>query len=123
MKATRHFGVVILLLASYLTPAMACVVSNAQMNAQERACCRTMSKKCGQVDMPASHGCCHKTLSSNHANALYTKTTTFHPAVTAVVSIALSELLAPATSATEWVDRPDYSPPESPPSSVLILRI
>jgi hypothetical protein len=54
--------VLVLLLVSCLAPAMACVVSNAEMNTEERACCRMMKNQCEQMDnMPASHGCCQKT--------------------------------------------------------------
>ena len=40
MGFLRQLGVVVFLLVSYLTPAMACMVSDVQMSAEERACCR-----------------------------------------------------------------------------------
>src|SRR2546430_2077671 len=40
VKALRQFGVLVLLLVSCLAPAMACMVPNAAMSTQERACCR-----------------------------------------------------------------------------------
>lgn len=119
----RQFGIVILLLVSYLTPAMACVVSDAQMNAQERACCQTMSEQCGQTDMAAGHSCCQKVPASNGEKVLPTTTAAFHPIVTAIVYVGLFDLLTPAVNATQWVRRPDYSPPESPPASVSVLRL
>jgi hypothetical protein len=61
MKALRQFSVLVLLLVSCVAPAMACMVPDAQMNPQDRACCRVMNSQCGQMEMPASHGCCHKT--------------------------------------------------------------
>jgi hypothetical protein len=98
-------------------------IPDAQMNAQERACCRTMKNQCGQMEMPASHGCCQKTPLSVHDNALDTKTVAFHPAAVAVIRLAASELLPSTSIVAEWVDSPEYSPPQSPPSTVSILRI
>ena len=124
MRILRQFGVLVLLLVSCLVPAMACVVSSTEMNAEERACCRMMKNQCGQMDnMPGSHGCCQKTPPSVHDNALDTKTVTFHPAVAPVIWWAAFELVNPAFTVTGWVERPDYSPPESPPTTISILRI
>jgi hypothetical protein len=123
MKTARHLGVVILLLVSYLTPAIACVASNARMSAQQSACCRTMGEQCDYPDKPAAHGCCQATLPGSHAAVLDTKTVTFHPVFTAIVYAALSGLVTSSASATEWVDCPEYYPPDSPSASVSILRI
>jgi hypothetical protein len=123
MRILRQFGVLILLLVTCLAPAMACMVPNAQMSVQERACCRTMRSQCGQAAMPASHGCCQKSPASLHDNALETKTAAFHPIVVSVVWLAAFELVNPTTTVTEWIDRPDYSPPKSRPSNISILRI
>ncbi|HEX4021941.1 MAG TPA: hypothetical protein VHX63_12400 [Acidobacteriaceae bacterium] len=122
MRVLRQFGVLILLLVSCVAPAMACMVPDAQMSAQERACCRTMSNQCGQMEMPASHGCCQKTPPSAYDNALNTKAAAFHPVVVSVSSLVAFEV-NPASTVTGWVERPDYSPPKSPPSTVSILRI
>jgi hypothetical protein len=123
MKGFRQFGVLVLLMVTCLAPAMACVAPDAQMNAQERACCRTMSSQCGQTEMSASHGCCQKSPVSFHDNALDTKTVAFHPIVVSVVWLAAFELVDPTSTVIGWIDRPDYSPPKSPPSSISILRI
>jgi hypothetical protein len=122
MRIFRQFGVLILLLVSCLAPAVACMVSNAQMNAEERACCRRMKDQCGQMEMPASQGCCQKAPPSAYDNALNTKATTFHPVVVSVLWFAAFEV-NPAFTVTGWVERPDYSPPKSPPSTISILRI
>jgi hypothetical protein len=123
MRVLRQFGVLVLLLVSCLAPAMACMVPDAQMNTQERACCRMMKDQCGQMGMPASHGCCQKTPSSVRDNALDTKAVTFHPVVVAVIWLAASELVNPVSAVADWAERPDYSPPKSPPSTISILRI
>jgi hypothetical protein len=123
MGAFRQFGVLVLLLVTCLAPAMVCMVPNSQMNTEERACCRSMKNQCGQMEMPASHGCCQKAPPSVHDNALDTKPITFHPVVVPVIWLAGFELVNPTSVVTGWVDSPDYSPPKSPPSAVSVLRI
>lgn len=123
MKAFRQFGIVILLLVSYLTPAMACMVSDVQMNAEERACCRMMHGQCEQMGMPASHGCCQKASHSALDKALITKTTNYHPVAVVVVLLTVYEWLQPSLVTAEWVNRPDYLPPQFPPGSNSVLRI
>ena len=123
MKALRQFGVLVLLLVSCLAPAMACMVPDAAMSIQERACCRLMKNQCGQMEMPASHGCCQKTPLGVHDNALDTKVTTFHPIAAPFVWLAAFELVNPVSSVSGWVEHPDYSPPQSPPTTISILRI
>jgi hypothetical protein len=123
MKAFRQFGVLVLLLVSCLAPAMACMVPEAAMSTQERACCRTMKDQCGQMAMPASHGCCQKTAPAAYDNALDTKAMNFHPVAAPVIWLAAFELVNPASSVTRWLERLEDSPPKSPPSTISILRI
>ncbi len=123
MRVLRQFGVLVLLLVTCMAPAMACMVPNAQMSTQERACCRMMKNQCGQMEMPASHGCCQKTPPSVQDNALDTKTVALHPVVVTAIWLTASELLNPASVAVEWVERPEYSPPKSPSATISILRI
>src|ERR1700756_2011415 len=123
MRPLRQFGVLVLLLAPCLSPAMACMVPNAEMSIQERACCRMMKNQCGQMGMPASHGCCQKTPPSVHNNALDTKVMSFHPVVVPVIWLAASELANPKSAVTGWVEHPDCSLPKSPPSTISIPRI
>jgi hypothetical protein len=99
------------------------MVPNAQMNAQERACCRMMNDQCGQMEMPASHGCCNMIPPSVYFYAPAAKTMSFHPVTVAPIWLTASELLNPKAIAARWVDRPEYFPPKSPPSAVSILRI
>jgi hypothetical protein len=122
MKAFRQFGVVVLL-ASCLSPAMACMLPDAPLTTEERACCRMMGNQCGQMEMPASHGCCHKTPPNLYDAALDTKAAAFHPAVGQVIWLASSRLVNPTPSFPELVEHRDYSPPKSPPSTISVLRI
>lgn len=122
MHVLRQIGVLVLLLVSCLAPAMACMIPNAEMSTQERACCRMMKNQCGQMEMPASHGCCQKTLPSVHNDALNTKTVSFHPAVVPVIWLAAS-VANPVFTVTGWIEYHDSSPPKSPPANVAVLRI
>lgn len=123
MKAVRQFGIVLLLLVSYLTPAMACMVSNVQMNAGERACCRAMENQCEQMGMPASHGCCQKVPKGAHDSALDTKAVTHHQVAVVVVWLSTAGWLNLNPVATGLIEHTDYSPPQSLSTSISILRI
>src|SRR6195256_6654759 len=102
MRVLHQLGVLILL-GSFLAPAMACMVPNAEMSTQERTCCRMMKNQCGQMGMPAAHGCCQKTPPSVHDNALDTKTVTFHPVAAPIIWLAAPELVNPTSAVTGWV--------------------
>jgi hypothetical protein len=123
MRVLRQLGALVLLLVTTVAPAMACVVPDAQMTAAERACCRMMKDQCGQMAMPASHGCCQKTPQSVYINAPAAKTLTVHQVTAAPFWLTASELLNPNAIVARGVDRPEYSLPKSPPSVVSVLRI
>ena len=123
MRSFHQFGVLVLLLVTCLAPAMACMVPNAQMSTQERACCRTMKNQCGQMEMPASHGCCQKAPPSIYANALDTRVTALHPVAITAVWLTASELLNPTAVITGSIEQADYTPPKSPSSAISVLRI
>jgi hypothetical protein len=122
MGFIRQFGVV-LLLVSYLTPAMACMISDVPMTSEERACCRMMHDQCDQMGMSASHGCCQKAPLSAHDNALDIKAAQFHPIAIAPIWLTASDLLNPTPTVAGAVESPDHSPPAFPPTAVSVLRI
>lgn len=123
MRFIRTFGVVLLLLTSSLAPATACIVPDAQMSAEERACCAMMKNQCSQMEMPASHGCCQKTPPGMCDGALATKKFLVHPVAATVIRLTAAELLNPTDVVAGWIERTESSPPKSPPSAVSILRI
>ena len=123
MRPLRQLGIVILLLASYLMPAMACMVSDAQMNAEERACCRAMKYQCEQMGMQGSHSCCQKVPQAAHDNALDTKAVSYHPIVVTLAWVTAAECFHPTLMSSAWSMQLDYSPPQSPPGSISVLRI
>jgi hypothetical protein len=123
MRVIRQFGAVVLLLALWLAPAMACITPDAQLSPQERACCRMMKYHCGQLEMPASHGCCHKDVQSNQHNALQTKSVALHPEIAILADLFIAGLWNQKPTSARWIEHPELSPPQSPPSSVSVLRI
>ena len=123
MKSLCQLGIVILWLASYLTPAMACTVSSVPMNAEERACCQTMQDHCEQMGMQPSHGCCQKVPQSVHENALATKATAYHSVADVAVCREVSDWFHPLLLPEGLIEHPSYSPPQSPPGFISILRI
>ena len=123
MRALRQLGVMVLLLATSLAPAMACMAPAAQMTTEERACCRMMNYQCGQMQMSKSSGCCQKTPQSAFDNALATGPSVLHPVPVSVVWLSASELMNRVFTVAGWVEHTDYSPPKSPPSTISILRI
>jgi len=93
------------------------------MTASERACCRMMKNHCGDMGMLASHSCCQKDLTSIHDQALQSKAVVLHPVVVFVLSFLATEGWSADAALASWMNDPQYSQPESPPSSVTILRV
>jgi hypothetical protein len=113
----------LLLLLFAAAPAMACAVPDAQLTAAERACCRMMKAQCGQMEMPASHSCCHKNIGSASHKALTIEATSFQPTLTIVAVLpALFSQLPPSLN-SYWIEKSEYPPPISPPAAIFILRI
>ena len=123
MKCLRHLGLLGLLLMISFAPAMACMVPDAQMTTQERACCRIMEGKCGQMDMPASHGCCKKVAGNSSDASLKTNTSTIHPIVHVVYKLLSLHLFPPTLAVIDGSERSEHSPPKPPPSIVSNLRV
>lgn len=123
MKSVRQLGIVLLLLVSYLTPTMACMVSDVKMNAEERVCCRAMKNQCEQMGMSASHGCCQKAPKSAQDNAVPTEAVTFHPIVVAFVWLSVAERINLNPVVMGLVQYADTSPRQPASSSISILRI
>lgn len=123
MMRLRQLAVLILLLVSYVAPVMACMRADAQMSAPERACCRMMKGQCGQMDMPASHNCCHKTLNTIQDTALHSRSMVLHPALAFVVQLLAVDWFPRDPLSGNWIQAPQHHPPESPPSSISVLRV
>ena len=119
----RQFGVIVVLLMLGLAPTMVCLTSESQMSEQERACCRMMKNQCDLAGMSASHGCCKQTSVSAHGYAIESRTTSLRLVSVAAIDLDYFELLPAHYLRTGWVDRPEYGPPESPPTTAAVLRV
>lgn len=123
MRAVCKYGVLLLLLISWLAPAMACIVPDAQLSQEERACCRMMKAECGQMQMPASHDCCQKDVQAFHRNALKTRSVDVPLYLVSIPRPLVVDLWLPGRTLTGWIDGSEFSLPHSPPSSISVLRI
>lgn len=122
MKMLRQLGVLVLLAATFVSPAMACMTTAAPMTTEERACCRMMHNQCEQMGMSASHGCCQKAPRTTYAVPA-TKADSLHSVAIPISRLVASELLNPFASSMGRAEHHDYSPPQSPPSTISVLRI
>ncbi len=124
MKAVRQFALMLAVLWPMLAPAMACALPSAHLSPAERACCKQMKDQCGSMAMPASHGCCHKEVSSA---SQWGATVQVNPATVQIDLAAVAELrtagLLPVPVAIFSAQRPESTLPQSPPSAISILRI
>lgn len=114
--------VAVLLLLLTAAPLMACVTEQS-MTHEEQACCRLMKNQCGQMEMPASHGCCQKDSQAAHQRALQIKAVDLHCGSAAVMHSEAVVLWQPVLNWAGWLERSEFSPPQSLPSSISILRI
>ena len=101
--------------------AIACAADLRQMAEPEMACCKKMVGKC---DMGAGqHSCFDQTVHSQDATRA-TLTQVFQVDNMVQSSVPVAIFTAPVSGASfTFVSANDGSPPESPPSSINILRI
>lgn len=123
MKLPSNVRAIAVVLWALLSPAMACMRPDAQMTATERACCRMMQDQCGDMGMPASHGCCHTTLQGADQIALNAKAAALPPLAATTVALAALDLSAPTSAPLAWVVSAEHSPPKPPLPSVSVLRV
>jgi hypothetical protein len=124
VKALRQFGAWVVLLVSGLTPAMACMVPDAQLTPEERACCRMMHHQCdGQMDMAGSGSCCKTTDASVLAGTCVEKSFNLYNDSVSLCAVKAPEVPAPIAHVAWALGYSGYSPPQSPPSTISVLRI
>ena len=124
MRVVRQFALIFAVFLPLIAPAMVCAIPGAHLSSAERACCSKMKTQCGKMEMPASHGCCHKDISfSGYLNAIPAS-----PSHIATSHVFTSSLLPiPQLSATESGRNPvphrETTLPQSPPAAISVLRI
>lgn len=125
MKVLRQIVLVAFMVLPLVSPAMACVLPDAQMTAAERSCCTDMKGQCGAANMPKSHSCCRQDLpGSGYRSMAYANTgcalAVSHGVALVPVAAVLAQddgLLGPS------IFRREPEPPQSPPPAIFILKI
>ncbi len=103
---------------------MACMLPGAQMTPKELACCRMMQHDCGHMQMPAGQDCCRTAPQVSNDNALASETSSPPPVAFFVCDAATRQISRLPILMASAVAHPGGSPPpESPPSTVSILRV
>ena len=125
MKAVRQFALMLTVILPLLAPTMLCALPNAQLSPAERACCKQMRGKCGGMDMPVSHGCCHKELPTiAHWNAaVQMQSATVQINLFAVAGLPPAILVPLPLVKADYAQWPGSTLPQSPPPAISVLRI
>jgi hypothetical protein len=114
-------GAVLLLMLG--VPAMACLISDAQLSEAEKACCRQMANQCASMDMPNGHSCC-QTMVKPQQSAMLKPTPGFgyHRIVLDLVpvTVALPPQQVPFGNSIRVLRHP---PPNIDSPSIEVLRI
>jgi hypothetical protein len=120
MKAIRQFAVIVAILLPLVSPAMACVLPDAQLTPAERACCKQMATHCGHMQMPMAHGCCQKDVPA--ANR-WIASVPVYVGLSATAGLPVIVRLPLPSGVPDNVAQPALTLPQSPPAVLSILRI
>ena len=114
----------LLLLVLLGVPTMACLLPDAHLTDEEKACCRAMSNDCGSMDMGTEHSCCQKVV-QHHDSALVKEiSTTIHADLSVQVAFTPVQLYLPFANASQALNEAAWhAPPFIATSSIEILRI
>jgi hypothetical protein len=123
VKFLSNLGALLLLNIICLSPVVACMAPEAQMSAAERACCHIMKNECGQMRMPASHGCCQKTLAGVNIVAIEKKAALLHPTAPALADSMSADLFKLQESRPRFNFNTSASPPGDFTPTLSSLRI
>jgi hypothetical protein len=118
LRRSSQFAAIVLIIAVVAMPAMACIVPDRQMTAEEQACCKKMAHACESSAMPASHSCCQHPVSRNAVNVSSIRTDHF-----AVSAAVVEAVFTPTTPASQQLVMKFESPPEGPLKISSVLRI
>lgn len=125
MKALRQFALVVAVILPLPAPTMVCALPNAHLTPAERACCKQMRRECGEMTMPPSWGCC---LMEVPTAATWNVPVQVMPrnaqADWVVIAVSPSAAFLPVQAdVADQAHRPTRFIPQSPPSTISILRI
>lgn len=122
MRGLARFATLLMLLLMGM-PAVACMLPGLEMTASEKACCREMAGRCGEMGMDPSHGCCTRLQRHDHQFVQNSQRLGDSADSTFVFITAHAVPAAPLASPALALPAPEHSPPESPPHQFSILRI
>lgn len=123
MRVVRNLCAVAVLCLWTSNPLLSCVLSFAQMNQAEMACCKRMAGDCGAMNN-SEHSCCKKLAQASDVLALSsagTHSLPDHQLSSVDVSASITTLV-PVTHPFSSIFSPSHSPPLANGSS-LVLRI
>ena len=125
MKTVRHIALMLAVLLPLLSPAMACALPNVNLSAAERACCEQMKGDCGGMDMPASHGCCHKEVptAAHRGAAVEMKAASARVDVRVLLVLTVAIVVPVPATLPNLVRWHRSRLPHSPPPKITVLRI
>lgn len=123
MKALRQFVLTLAVVLPLLAPTMACALPSAHLTPAEQACCKQMKGHCGNMEMPAAHGCCLKDVpTANQWNVAQLLPVHDQIAVSPTADLVSVVLQTPADLQGQMT-QPRYTLPQSPPAAISVLRI
>jgi hypothetical protein len=112
-------------LSLFSAPVVACLSAGGALTTEEeKECCRKMPEGCGDMEMPSSHSCCTATTVRQGNPYLATSRASIRVVQERPALLRLSEvslLVSPVLHDSMYSNTHD--PPESPPSTISILRI
>lgn len=105
------------------SPLLSCVLSFAQMNQEEMACCKQMAGDCGAMNNSA-HSCCKKVAPASDALAFSSAGTQPlpDPQLSSLPIVSIPNSVLPGEPQVVRIFSPSHSPP-LPNGSSLVLRI
>lgn len=125
MKVLRQLALMLVVVLPLMIPTMVCALPNAHLSPAERACCRHMSGQCESGAMTSCQGCCqpqvptadnwNAAVQSNSANhqVAVSAVAEFHSVVILLLPVILSDNLQSLRTTL----------PQSPPSTISVLRL
>jgi len=115
------FTALLLAVALFSSPLMACLQPGNALTAEERECCRQMAGKCGGE---FSHSCCKSTLRDAVPYISSSRSTISVPLHVPVAILPVAAGLVSRNSDSLFFARSKIrAPAESPPEKISILRI
>jgi hypothetical protein len=123
VKWTSKLAVLVLVVSVWASPAVACMLPDADLTGEERECCKSMADDCGRMAMPASHSCCKVVVRQADAYLINSRFPNVHSVSSVTLFVSTIEHSLPPTLLQANTMFDGHLPPASPPETISILRI